>query len=269
MPQMTVNGAQLSFRDEGSGHPLVLLHGWSMTGRFFQRQMPPFAARYRVLVPDFRGHGESEKVLSGHTVEQYAADVHSLAEALGLERPIVLGWSMGAMVAYEYLKLVGDGGAAGLVVVDQGPSDFIWPDYPEGVFSAQDLANGNKQLQTDQAGLAREFVDLMLHEPDEETAAWMVEEMLKCPPAIAGSILLDQTIRDDRATIVGLRLPTLVVFGEDPKLNNPAAGKWISDQIPGSQFEVIAASSHCPFYERADEFNALVARFAASVARNT
>jgi len=265
---MTVNGAELSFRDEGSGHPVLLLHGWSMSGRFFLRQMAPFAAHHRVLVPDFRGHGESEKVLSGHTVEQYAADVHALAEALGIERPILVGWSMGAMVAYEYLKLVGDGGAAGIVVVDQGPSDFIWPDYPEGVFSAQDLAQGNKQLQTDQAALAREFVDLMLHEPDAETAAWMVSEMLKCPPAIAGSILLDQTIRDDRATIAGLRLPTLVIFGEDPKLNNPAAGKWISDQIPGSVFEVVAASSHCPFYEQADKFNAIVARFATSLAAN-
>ncbi len=269
MAKMTVNGAELSFRDEGSGHPLLLLHGWSMSGRFFERQMQPFAAQYRVVVPDFRGHGESEKVLRGHTVEQYAADVLALAEALGIERPIIVGWSMGAMVAYEYLKLVGDGGAAGLVVVDQGPSDFIWPDYPEGVFSAQDLADGNKQLQTDQAALAMEFVGLMLHEPDAETATWMVNEMLKCPPAIAGSILLDQTIRDDRATIGGLRLPTLVVFGEDPKLNNPSAGKWISDQVPGSVFEVVADSSHCPFYERADHFNALVARFAASVATNT
>src|SRR5208282_3232403 len=81
MAKMTVNGAELSFRDEGSGHPLLLLHGWSMSGRFFERQMQPFAAQYRVVVPDFRGHGESEKVLRGHTVEQYAADVHALAEA--------------------------------------------------------------------------------------------------------------------------------------------------------------------------------------------
>jgi pimeloyl-ACP methyl ester carboxylesterase len=79
---------------------------------------------------------------------------------------------------------------------------------------------------------------------------------------------LDQTIRDDRTNIAGLRLPTLVVFGEDPKLNDPAAGKWISDQIPGSLFEVVAASSHCPFYEQANEFNGIVARFAATVAAN-
>ena len=58
--------------------------------------------------------------------------------------PWCVGWSMGAMVAYEYLQLAGDGEVAGLVVVDQGASDFIWPDYPEGVFTAEDLAAANR-----------------------------------------------------------------------------------------------------------------------------
>ncbi|HLN04856.1 MAG TPA: alpha/beta hydrolase [Acidimicrobiales bacterium] len=262
---MTINGAELSYRDQGTGHVLLLLHGWSMSGRFFERQIDRFASEYRVVVPDYRGHGESEKVLSGHTVEQYGADVHALTAALGIERPVVLGWSMGAMVAYEYLKLAGERELTGLVVVDQGASDFKWPDYPDGVFSAEDLAHTNKELQTDHGALAAEFVDLMLHEPDAGTRSWMVEEMLKCPPAIAGSILLDQTVRDDRALIASLRLPTLVVFGEDPKLNDPSAGRWIADQIPGARFEVVAASSHCPFYEQADEFNALVAAFVADL----
>jgi pimeloyl-ACP methyl ester carboxylesterase len=260
---MNLNGVELSYLDQGAGQPLLLLHGWSMSGRFFQRQVDALAAGHRVVVPDFRGHGESENVLSGHTVEQYAADVHALATAL--ERPVVLGWSMGAMIAYQYLELAGDGEVAGLVIVDQGASDFIWPDYPEGVFTAEDLAQGNRQLQTDQAGLASEFVDLMLHEPNEETRAWMVEEMLKCPPAIAGSILLDQTIRDNRPAIASVRVPTLVIFGEDPKLMNPAAGRWISEQIPGAVFEVVGASSHCPFYEQPDEFNALVTSFVAGL----
>ena len=94
----------------------------------------------------------------------------------------------------------------------------------------------------------------------------MVAEMLKCPPAIAGSILLDQTVRDDRAVIASVRVPTLVVFGENPKLNKPSAGSWIAGQIPGARFEVIGASSHCPFYEQADEFNALVAGFVGGLA---
>jgi non-heme chloroperoxidase len=266
MPHMTVNGVELHYLDEGAGRPLLLLHGWSMSGRFFQRQVGALATTQRVVVPDFRGHGESEKVLSGHTVEQYAADVHGLASALGLERPVVLGWSMGAMVAYQFLQLAGDGGVAGVVVVDQGASDFVWPDYPEGVFTAEDLAAGNRQLQTDQLALANEFVDLMLHVPNEETRSWMVEEMLKCPPAIAGSILLDQTVRDNRPAIASVRVPTLVIFGEDPKLMNPAAGRWIAEQIPGALFEVVGASSHCPFYEQAGEFNALVASFVAGLA---
>ena len=102
MAQMTVNGAELSYTDQGAGRPILLLHGWSMSGRFFRSQIEPLASEFRVVVPDYRGHGESAKVLSGHTVEQYAADVLELAGALGLERPVLVGWSMGAMIADQY-----------------------------------------------------------------------------------------------------------------------------------------------------------------------
>jgi non-heme chloroperoxidase len=243
----------------------VLLHGWSMSGVFFQRQIESLASNFRVIVPDFRGHGESENVLTGHTVKQYAADVYALVTRLGVERPVLLGWSMGVMVAYEYLDIANEDEVLGLVVVEQVPSDFVWPDYPEGVFTAEQLWQTNHELQTEQKTLATEFVDLMLHEPDEETRAWMVREICKCPPAIAGSILLDQTLRDDRALIRRLRIPTLVIFGEDPKMTNPSAGKWIAEQIENSQFQLIAESSHCPFYEKASEFNALVTQFVTNL----
>jgi non-heme chloroperoxidase len=254
-----------SVEDAGTGSPLVFIHGWSMSGRFFQRQLEHFAGTHRVIIPDLRGHGRSEKVTSGHTVPQYAADLHAILGQLGVERPVLVGWSMGAMVEYEYLRAFGPGSVAGLVIVDQPPSDFAWDGYEFGVITLDALREMNEQLQTDQAALVAEFAELMLHEPDEPTMAWMSREIMQVPPVIASTILVDQTLRDYRGFLPEVDVPTLVLFGEDDKLTSPRAGQYIADQIPGARLQTFASSSHCPFWEESEAFNAAVAAFAEKV----
>jgi non-heme chloroperoxidase len=255
-----------SVEDAGTGSPLVFIHGWSMSGRFFQRQLAHFATTHRVVIPDLRGHGRSEKVTHGHTVPQYAADLHAILGELSVERPVLAGWSMGAMVGYEYLRAYGPESVAGLVIVDQPPSDFAWDGYEFGVITLDALREMNEQLQLDQPALVKEFTELMLHEPDEDTLAWMSREILQVPPVIASTILVDQTLRDYREFLPQISVPTLVLFGQDDKFTNPRAGQYIADQIPGARLQLFAASSHCPFWEEADAFNGAVAAFAAEVA---
>lgn len=265
MERQSNNGAKLFYRDQGEGTPLVLLHGWSMSGRFFDRQLDPLSERFRVVVPDFRGHGESEKALSGHTVDQYARDIADLMDELDIEQPVLLGWSMGVMVAYAYLEQRGQDNVRGLIVCEQVPSDFAYPDNPYSVFDLAAMQHINQQLQGDHVALAKSFGKLMVHAPTEESCQWMAREIMKTPPAIAAAILLDQTLRDDRPFIPTVSVPTLVIFGADPSLTNPDAGRWISEQISSSRFVEVEGASHCPFYEQADQFNEAVADFAASL----
>jgi non-heme chloroperoxidase len=74
------NGITLAYDDQGSGdgQSIVLIHGISMSRRYFHRQLEPLSTRHRVIAVDLRGHGDSEKVESGHTVPQYARDVRLL-----------------------------------------------------------------------------------------------------------------------------------------------------------------------------------------------
>ena len=101
------NGVTLCLEDAGTGIPVVFLHGVMMSRDFFKHQIPYFSKHYRVLAPDFRGHGDSDKVLSGHTVSTYAQDLRAVFETRHVERPVLVGWSMGAMVIFEYLTLFG------------------------------------------------------------------------------------------------------------------------------------------------------------------
>lgn len=262
MDQDLGDGVVLHVEDEGSGSPVVLLHGVMMSGRFFERQLDGGLAGHRVVVPDLRGHGRSSKVLSGHTVANYAQDVGRLLDTLEVERPILVGWSMGAMVVYEYLKAFGTAAVRGVAVVDQPPSDFAWDGYPFGVLTPQALAEMIEGLQLDQRAVAAEFATLMQHEPRNEVTAWMTEEILQVPAAVASTILADQTLQDYRPFLGSIDCPALVAFGRDPKLTPPEAGAWIAEQIPGARFEVFERSSHCPFYEEAERFNAVITAWA-------
>ena len=263
--QLRVNDVTFSVETAGGGRPVVLIHGWTMSGRFFQRQVPELSASFQVVVPDLRGHGASEKALYGHTVPQYAADLHAILAELSVQRPVLVGWSMGAMVGYEYLSAYGKDAVAGLVIVDQPPSDFAWEGYEFGVFTMDELRQMNEQLQQDQAAVVDEFTQLMLHDPDTEALKWMAAEILQVPPVIGSTILLDQTLRDYREFLPQIDVPSLVLFGEDDKLTSPRAGKYIADRVPGSKLQTFPASSHCPFWEESQAFNEAVAAFAAEL----
>src|SRR4029078_319675 len=146
-------------------------HGVMMTSRFFDRQVERVTSGARFVAPDMRGHGRSEKVLLGHTVENYAADLRELFDARAISRPVLVGWSMGAMVAGEDLQAFAQDDVAGLVIVDQPPSDWAFEDYEFGGITPELLAEFVAGIQMAPAAVAEELAQLMMHEPSEESTA--------------------------------------------------------------------------------------------------
>ncbi len=266
MSRVPANGTTLEVIDRGEGPPVVFVHGVMCSGRFFAPQVEALADRFRVIVPDLRGHGESEKPSLGHTVAGYADDLRALLDALGVQRPTLVGWSMGSMVGYEYLKRHGADSLAALVIVDQPPSDFVWPDYEFGFFTPELLDGTLEQLQNDPAGLIGMLVGLMLHEPGDDDVAWMSQEMRKVPAAIAASILVSQTLKDYRSFLPEIDVPTLVAFGVDDKLTSPDAATYLADRIPGAKLELFHRSSHAPFWEEPEAFNGALIQFVTEIA---
>ena len=81
-----------------------MLHGWSASSGFFERQFEGLTDRFRVIAPDHRGHGESVKPDDQPTIDQLAEDLSVLLAHLKIHDFCLLGWSMGAFVAFEYLR---------------------------------------------------------------------------------------------------------------------------------------------------------------------
>ncbi|RLQ95427.1 alpha/beta fold hydrolase [Falsibacillus albus] len=256
----------LFYTDSGTGTPIIFIHGVWMSSKFFQKQIPFFEKQFRTITIDLRGHGKSSKVPSGHTVSSYAADLHSFINKLKLKEVILVGWSMGAFVVWEYLKSFGNQSVKGTVIVDELASDFKWSDFDIGAFDLPTLIHFMRQIQTNREQFVSEFIPLMFKEPlSSEDAKWMNEEVNKVPESIASAILFDQSIVDYRDFLPSIATPTLLCFGRDEKLIPVAAGEHLYHSIPGSVLQIFENSCHCPFLEEPDEFNRSVANFIKSL----
>lgn len=267
MPEIQIRGATLSYRDHGEGRPVVFLHGVWMSGRFFERQIRTVGAEYRALALDFRGHGASEPTPDGHTVPEYAADLRQFLVTLGLEDVVLVGWSMGAFVIWDYVRQFGCDRLAGTVIVDESPSDFAWPGWDLGPITPDLLRELNEGVQTARQGLIAHFIPAMFAgEPSEADVAWIAEEMAKPPAGVASAILVDQSLRDYREHLAAVTVPTLVVHGADEKLITVAAGRYVAEHCPDARLVVFDESSHCPFLEEPERFDETLLAFLSTLA---
>ncbi len=122
MPRIRVNGAELFVEERGSGEPLLFVHGYTGSHDGWDGVVERLADRYRCIVMDLRGAGDSEHTSGGYAIEQYAADVVGVADALGLERFTYVGHSMGGHVGM-WLGLEHAERLARLVLVAPGMAD--------------------------------------------------------------------------------------------------------------------------------------------------
>jgi haloacetate dehalogenase len=125
MAVVTVNGIRMYYRKQGSGPPLVLLHGWPQTGHCWRHLIGPLSEAYTVITPDLRGYGRSDLPREGHDKRTRAEDLHRLIRALGHESATVIGHDRGARVAHRW-ALDHPGDVERLVVMDIIPTREMW-----------------------------------------------------------------------------------------------------------------------------------------------
>ena len=108
----------LYYKDHGSGPPIVLIHGYPLSSRAWDKQVPALvAAGHRVVTYDRRGFGKSSQPITGYDYDTLAADLHSLMEALGLEATTLVGHSMGTGEVVRYLGTYGSARVAKAALV--------------------------------------------------------------------------------------------------------------------------------------------------------
>lgn len=268
----TSDGAEMTYRIRGEGPPLILLHGWSQSGAMFQYQLEDFSDRFTVVVPDFRGHGESPTPSGGLRMARLAVDVSELMAHLRFDRVHMLGWSMGVSVIWAYIDQFGTSRLDRLVFVDQpsvlvSHTDMSEVDQIDGgcIFTPEVTENLCLAMRGPDAEISRAgFVDGMVTKTiSEPLLDWIKAENAKTPPKVAAEMLASHCAQDWRDLLGRVDRPTLVTGGSVSHVA-PASQRYIHSRVPGSiyhEFDASEGGAHFPFLEAPDPFNAVVGAF--------
>lgn len=263
------DGARIAFTDQGSGRPLLLLHGLMAHGGFFRHQAA-LAARFRLIAVDLRGHGESRQPGETPDLAQLAGDISAIAAALDLRDAIGVGWSLGAAVLWHVLTGPESHRFAGAVVVDMTPrvlNDGAW----QLGLSSEACDARSQAIAEDFASFAVNAGQAIFAQPVDErsrdTAQWAGEQFARNDPRAIGSLWSSLVEEDSRPLLGRIRQPTLIVHGAQSQLYGPETARHLADALPDARTLRFERSGHAPHIEEADLFNRAIADFAASLPR--
>ena len=274
MPYVTVgqeNGQNIDihFEDHGQGQCVVLIHGYPLNGRSWERQEAALLeAGYRVVSYDRRGFGQSSQPSGGYDYDTFAADLDELLKHLNLNDVILAGFSMGGGEVARYLGRFGSGRIAKAIFASPvAPFLVKTGDNPEGVDKS--VFDGIiDAIRADRFAFLEGFfqnfynVDVLkggriseaaLHASFNVAAASSARAMLACVPA---------WLEDFRSDVASIKIPTLIVQGDaDRILPIEATGARLPKLIEGSEFVVIKGGPHAIGWTHAEEFNAALLAF--------
>ena len=259
----------LYYEDHGSGKPVVLIHGYPLSGASWEKQLPVLLdAGHRVITYDRRGFGKSSQPTTGYNYDTFAEDLHKLVTHLKLRDFALVGFSMGGGEVARYLGKYGSKGVSKAVIVSGVPPFLLkTPDNPEGVDGSV-FEGIQKAVVADRYAFFTEFfknfynTDLLLGKRVSEQAvqaSWNVAAGASATASLACVPTWHEDFRDDLGRI---DVPTLVIHGDaDRILPITASGLRTAKLIKGARLTVIKDGPHCITWTHAEEVNSELVNF--------
>jgi len=276
MPTLTVGvesnvPIDLHYEDYGTGKPVVLIHGWPLSGRSWENQVPALVeAGYRVITYDRRGFGDSSQPWGGYDYDTFAADLNTLLEHLDLLEVTLVGFSMGGGEVVRYISTYGDDRVANAVLAAAVPPClFKSGDNPEGVLDDAGIAGFEAGVTGDRLAFLDQFTTLFFSAGDELKVSQAQREYARDLAAFASPKGTLDCIAafgrtDFRSDLDKLTVPTLVIHGDsDGIVPFEASGRRSAQAIAGSVVVVIEGGPHGVNVSHPREFNQALLTFLA------
>jgi non-heme chloroperoxidase len=254
---------ELYYEDHGSGPPVVLIHGYPLSSRAWDKQVPVLLeAGRRVIAYDRRGFGKSSQPTSGYDYDTFAADLNALMEKLDLREATLVGHSMGTGEVTRYLGAHGSARVDRAVLVSPIPPFLLQTgDNPEGVPGS--LFEGFVHAaKADTPAWMKSFLDDFynidvlggkLVSDQAFQASWNIASAASATAAVA---CIPTWETDFRADLPKIDVPVLVVQGDaDRILPFPNTGKRLPGLIKDMQLVVIEDGPHAIAWTHADQVN--------------
>jgi 3-oxoadipate enol-lactonase len=259
MTSIRINDIDLAYTDIGAGPAVVLIHGYPFNRSLWTEQAEALHPRYRVIIPDLRGFGESDSSDGTATMSRMAEDVAELMDRLEIEQAIIGGLSMGGYVALAFARQI-PARVRALVLADTRAQ----ADTEEGKQTR--FQQAEKALAEGMAGIADAMLPKLLT-PDTvskrpELVKRVRDMMLKTKPEGAAGALLGMADREDQTPLLAhISCPTLILVGQEDPITPVPDSEKMNREISGSRLVVIENASHVSNVERTEQFNEELTRF--------
>jgi len=257
MPYITVDkensgNIDLYYEDHGAGKPVILVHGWPLSGASWEKQVPVLLeAGYRVITYDRRGFGSSSKPTSGYDYDTFAKDLHKIVTALDLRDAALVGFSMGGGEVARYLGTYGSERVSKAVFISAIPPFLLkTPANPEGVDGS--IFEGIKKgIVADRPAFLSQFlrdfynVDVLGGKLISDQAVQLSWNIAAGASPKGTLDCVSAWLTDFRSDLARIDVPTLVIHGDaDRILPIAVTGKRTHEAVKESQLAVVEGGPH-------------------------
>jgi pimeloyl-ACP methyl ester carboxylesterase len=261
----TLDNPPISLYTSKSGHgqPLVFIHGWAASHRFWKNQIQRFQTAYQVLAYDLRGHGDSDKPTKGYEISNHITDLETLLAQERITNPILIGHSLGGMIALQYV-LESPNSPRALVLVGTNPHPV--PTLKRSIqFSFLSWIISLSRSQ------AAKFTRSQIFSPDvdPELVDWVNQDSLRTPPHV-----IRQTLKAVKAFNIIDRLPEIqcpvcIINGEFETAVDSETVTLMIQLMPQAEFLSIPGSGHNVMLEQSDAFDDALTSFLTSLTNSS
>lgn len=262
----TENGQpiELYFEDLGSGKPVILIHGWPLSGRSWEGQVPALIeAGHRVITYDRRGFGQSSQPWNGYDYDTFAADLHKLIEHLDLHDVTLVGFSMGGGEVARYVGTYGTSRVKKAVFAAAVPPFFYKSaEHPEGGLDEATIQGFQAGLKKDRIAFLNDFTHNFFKAGDrtdlvsEANRLYNLEIASFASPKATLDCVAAFGRTDFRGDLAKFDIPLLVLHGDSDAIVPLEVSAQLSHEaVKGSELVVIKGGSHGLNATHPDEFN--------------
>ncbi len=254
MPHVNRQGVNVYYESFGKGLPIVFLHPWTTNRYIWANQLFEFAREHRCLVVDHRGHGLSDKPASGYAIQEMAADVAAILDHAGIDRAVLVGNSIGGMIAMQTSldtpqRVLGNlilssatNMAAGM---DPAAAEAMQKDW-RGLFSALLQGTISAKSKTERPEILH-YMEGCFRNPDN------FSEQVFFASAMDPNGVFNWNISD---RLKHITQPTLIIAGKEDFATTLAHNQFLADGIPGSTLKIYDDVGHFCQLEKPMMFNA-------------
>lgn len=262
---ITSDNVKLHYEIKGEGLPVVFIHGFTENHNSFRIQQRVLSKKYKVITYDLRGHGISDRVNYGLSMERFALDLRELIDYLELENIVLVGWSMGTSIIFEYINIFGQEKLSKICIIDKGPKALNDNDWNLGLYHGQytieDSLRDLRLIEDNWMKFAERFIKIMSPYFNQKQFNIAMDKMRGNSPNIMYSIWKSMIEKDYRGILNKITIPTLIIFGGKSTLYSVEVGNYLNKNIIDSQLVIFEDCTHLLVLENPIRFNRVLEEF--------